>query len=200
VREQSSLQTRDAILDAAAVLLGKLGYAKTTIAEVARRAGVATNTIYANVGGKPEVFLALLERATSASIIEDTLVRIDATSSAVESIELTAFAYRSSFELAGSVISVLDEAALHDDSIAKAVDESQQMYQRRLDRVGAHLRSIDALKSGLSDAEVSDVLWFYFGFVAWPQLIALKWSPERIEAWLSARAIDALLALPHDRS
>ena len=45
-RELASIQTRDAILAAAVELFGANGYPRTTIAEIARRAGVATNTVY----------------------------------------------------------------------------------------------------------------------------------------------------------
>jgi len=48
-RELASIQTRDAILSAAVELFGSGGYARTTIAEIARRAGVATNTVYTSV-------------------------------------------------------------------------------------------------------------------------------------------------------
>ncbi|HEX4443886.1 MAG TPA: TetR/AcrR family transcriptional regulator [Galbitalea sp.] len=193
LREQSSQRTREAILDAAAELLATNGYAKTTLAAVARRAGVAANTVYASVGGKAELFLALLERGTGADVIDETLTRIDSTADPRESIALVAFAYRRSFESARAVISVLDEAGLHDPAIAAAVDESRRLYRGRLDGVAAHLRSIGALAPSVGDDEASDVLWFYFGFAAWPQLRELGWDPDRIEAWLADRAAEALL-------
>lgn len=188
------MQTRGAILESAAELFAANGYAKTTIPEVARRAGVATNTVYASVGGKAEVFLALLERATGAQIIDETLARIDVTDNASEVILLTAYAYRRSFEIAGTVISVLDEAGRHDGAIARAIDDAQSLYRSRLDRIAAHLRSIGALSASVDDGTASDVLWFYFGFATWPQLRGLGWDPDRIESWIASRAAEALLA------
>jgi AcrR family transcriptional regulator len=67
-RELASIQTRDAILSAAVELFGSGGYARTTIAEIARRAGVATNTVYTSVGGKPDLVTALIERAPGANV------------------------------------------------------------------------------------------------------------------------------------
>ncbi len=193
LRTLTSQQTRDAILSAAEELLGSFGYAKTTIDQIARRAGVATNTVYTNVGGKHEVFLALLARGSDAEVLDETLDRIDATDDGAAAIALVAFAYRSSFETAGAVLSVLEEASRHDASIAAAVADSERLYRGRLDRVGAHLRASGALKPSLDEREVSDVLWFYFGFTAWPQLRELGWEPERVESWLAARATEALI-------
>jgi AcrR family transcriptional regulator len=193
VREDSSRRTRDAILAALAGLLEENGYAHSTVGEVARRAGVAVNTVYASVGGKDDLFLALLERGISARLIDEALDRIDAATSGAESLALVADAYRRSFESDGAVISALDEAARSGPAIAAGVDEARRVYRGRLDRVGRHLREIGTLAPGLTDDEVSDVLWFYFGFAAWPQLRAQGWKPGRIEAWLAARAGDALL-------
>lgn len=192
-REQSSLQTRGAILESAAELFAANGYAKTTIQEIARNAGVATTTIYSSIGGKVEVFLGLLEGGTEAQIIGETLASIEATDNASEVIALTAFAYRRSFESAGAVISVLDEAGRHDEAIARAIENAQRLYRSRLDGVAAHLRDIGALAASVDDATASDVLWFYFGFIAWPQLRGLGWAPDRIESWIAARAEEALL-------
>jgi AcrR family transcriptional regulator len=192
-RQKSSMQTRTTVLDSAAELFARNGYAKTTVPEIARLAGVATNTVYSSVGGKVEVFLALLERGTGAQVIDETLARIEATVDAAEVLALTAYAYRRSFESAREVISVLDEAGRHDPAIAQANDDAQSLYRSRLDRIAAHLRTIGALAPSVDERTASDVLWFYFGFGTWPQLRGVGWNPEQIENWLAARAQDALL-------
>ncbi len=191
LREQSSLHTRVSILDAAERLLETKGYAKTTVAEIARLAGVATNTVYTSVGGKAEVFLALLERGTGADVIDETLAKISITPDPSEVMRLVAYAYRRSFESTGAVISVLDEAALHDAAIAGAIADAQRLYRARLDRVADHLEKLGAL--AIDGTSASDVLWFYFGFTAWPLLRGLAWDPGRIEAWLAHQASNALL-------
>ncbi|MCU1414615.1 MAG: hypothetical protein JWN80_1955 [Microbacteriaceae bacterium] len=195
-RAKSSSQTRDAILESAAALFAANGYAKTTLPEIARGAGVANNTVNTSVGGKVDVFLALLERSTGAEVIGQTLARIEATDDGAEALALTAYAYRQSFETAGAIISVLDEAGRHDPAIERANAEARSVYRMRLDGVAAHLRAIGALASSIDDGTASDVLWFYFGFSSWPQLIALGWAPDRIERWLAERAADALLVDP----
>jgi AcrR family transcriptional regulator len=53
---------RDAILDAAEGLLGRFGYRKTTVEEIAREAGIGKGTIYLHFDSKKEVALATIDR------------------------------------------------------------------------------------------------------------------------------------------
>ena len=54
--------TRDQILDATERLIGVLGYAKTTVDDVAREAGVGKRTIYVYFPSKEEVVLCTIDR------------------------------------------------------------------------------------------------------------------------------------------
>jgi AcrR family transcriptional regulator len=65
------------ILDAAATLLVRWGYRKTTIDDVAREAGVAKGTIYLHWKDKTELFRAAIWRA-SQQTTDDVLQRIAA--------------------------------------------------------------------------------------------------------------------------
>ena len=67
VREEQARRTRLAILDAARLLFTEQGYAATTIAQIAARAGVAVDTVYAAVGTKPVLTRLLMETAISGS-------------------------------------------------------------------------------------------------------------------------------------
>jgi AcrR family transcriptional regulator len=192
-RELASIQTRDAILGAAVELFGSGGYARTTIAEIARRAGVATNTVYTSIGGKPDLVTALIERATGAEVIDRTLDEIDGSTSGWDAIRLLAHGHRMSFDSDSVITEVMQDAARHDPAIAGVVAGVRTLYRRRLDRVGAHLRAIGAVRGSLGDSEVSDVLWFYFGLSAWQELREMGWQPDRIESWLAERAGEAIL-------
>src|SRR5215468_8757844 len=71
------LQREERILDAAAALLVRWGYRKTTIDDVAREAGVGKGTIYLHWKDKNELFRAALWRA-SQQVTEDTMQRLTA--------------------------------------------------------------------------------------------------------------------------
>lgn len=61
--ERSKRQERaDRILDAAAELITRWGYSKTTIDDIAKKAGVAKGTIYLHWKTREDLFQALMER------------------------------------------------------------------------------------------------------------------------------------------
>lgn len=61
VREEKKRQTRKAILEAAISLFGSKGYDKTSVDQLARKAGVGKGTIYSYFRTKSEIFLAFCE-------------------------------------------------------------------------------------------------------------------------------------------
>jgi AcrR family transcriptional regulator len=52
-------RTRATLLDAARAVVREKGYARTTLAAVARRAGMTTGAIYGNFKNRDELFIAL---------------------------------------------------------------------------------------------------------------------------------------------
>ncbi|MBB5852841.1 TetR family transcriptional regulator [Amycolatopsis umgeniensis] len=66
----------DRILDAAGVLLSRLGYRKVTIEDIANQAGIGKGTIYLHWRTKENLFHALLLRE-SLRAAENLLVRLD---------------------------------------------------------------------------------------------------------------------------
>ena len=61
VRDEQAARTRARILDAAAELFLERGYGRTTVQEVADRAGVARDTVHAIFGSKARVLTALVD-------------------------------------------------------------------------------------------------------------------------------------------
>ncbi|MCE9593098.1 MAG: TetR/AcrR family transcriptional regulator [Planctomycetes bacterium] len=59
---ETTTPTRDLILDAADRLLGRLGFKKTTLDDLARESGVGRRTIYLHFASKEEVALASIDR------------------------------------------------------------------------------------------------------------------------------------------
>lgn len=61
VRDEQAARTRARILDAAAELFVDRGYARTTVQDLADRAGVARDTVHAIFGGKARILTALID-------------------------------------------------------------------------------------------------------------------------------------------
>lgn len=66
--------TRDAILDAAGVLLGRYGYHKTTMDDLATEAGIARRTLYLHFRCKDDIFLARIDRVVERLLHEEKRV------------------------------------------------------------------------------------------------------------------------------
>lgn len=62
--------TRDRLLDAAQQVFARRGLHAASVGEIAREAGLTTGAVYSNFLGKEDLFLALLERQTTARIEE----------------------------------------------------------------------------------------------------------------------------------
>jgi AcrR family transcriptional regulator len=67
-REQVESSQRERIMRAMAEAVGELGYVKTTVAEVLKRAGVSRETFYAQFADKHECFIASFDRAADEMI------------------------------------------------------------------------------------------------------------------------------------
>jgi len=61
VRDEQAARTRVRILDAAAELFLERGYGRTTMRDVAERAGVARDTVHAAFGSKAQVLTSLID-------------------------------------------------------------------------------------------------------------------------------------------
>ena len=59
-RQERRAETRDRLLEAAARVFAREGYAGASVEEVAREAGFSTGALYSNFDGKEDLFLALL--------------------------------------------------------------------------------------------------------------------------------------------
>lgn len=64
--DSGSQGTRDQILDVATRLFSRLGYDGTTVQMIAGAAGLDVATVTERVGGKREIYLAVMERITEA--------------------------------------------------------------------------------------------------------------------------------------
>jgi AcrR family transcriptional regulator len=71
LRQEQALATRTRILDAGLALFGRLGYGATSIAAIAREAGVVSETIYATFGSKRGIIDALVERAAPPQVLAE---------------------------------------------------------------------------------------------------------------------------------
>jgi AcrR family transcriptional regulator len=61
-RAEAKARTREQLLDAAARIFARKGYAGASVEEIAESAGYSTGALYSNFAGKQELFLELMSR------------------------------------------------------------------------------------------------------------------------------------------
>ena len=190
-RAERAALTRRAILAAARDLFVSRGYTPTTVAEIAERAGVAVDTIYATIGRKPALMRELVEAAISGTDHpvpaeeRDYVQRTAAAPTARE--KFTAYAeglvaiHR---RLAPIFLSLRDAAANDRDCAALWTQISERRAANML-RFAADLRSTGEVRSDLRDREVADVIWTMNAAEYFDLLAQRGWTPERIGEWLA---------------
>ncbi|MDL4819671.1 TetR/AcrR family transcriptional regulator [Actinomadura opuntiae] len=67
-RAEAKARTRRRLLDAAAHVFARKGYAGASVEEIAEAAGFSIGALYSNFGGKEELFLELLAGGTRARV------------------------------------------------------------------------------------------------------------------------------------
>jgi AcrR family transcriptional regulator len=67
-KQERSRETIEVVLDAAAQVLNREGYARASTNRIAERAGVSVGTIYQYFGDKDQVFAALIDREVAAVV------------------------------------------------------------------------------------------------------------------------------------
>jgi AcrR family transcriptional regulator len=191
-RSEKSDETRQAILDAARAQMLERGYRATTIAAIARTAGVHVDTVYALVGRKPVLLRELIEHAISGSDEaipaeqRDYVSAIRSEPDPRRKLAIYARATRAIHaRLAPLLLALRDASATEPD--ARAVwDEISERRAMNMHRLAEDLDSVGGIRAGLSIAEVADTIWVTNSAEVYVLLTTERgWPPHRYERWLA---------------
>jgi AcrR family transcriptional regulator len=200
-RREQAEATRTAILDAAERLFIRDGYVTTSVAAIAKEAGVALKTVYLGFetkggllralwhrnlrGGREDVpvgdqrwFLEVLEEPDPAKSL-----RLNARNSRRVKLRVAPL---------GEVILTAAPADPEIDALSKRI--WSQFYDNQRDVVKA-LHRRKALKRGLGVDRAADILWTLNHPRTYILLVQERgWTPEQYERWLGDITISELLA------
>ena len=200
LRAEQARLTRGRILDAAEELFLADGYGATTIARVARRAGVAADTVYATFGSKRGILKALMDaRVTGDTEPAPLLDRPDVAAASAEPdfgarVRLVADGIAGIHERARRIDDLMLSAAGSDPQIAALRSDIQQ--RQRLEGMRYALsviRGTDPLRAPLDDDQATDILWTLTSPDIHRLLVGQRhWPADRYRRWL-ADAIQRLL-------
>ncbi|HET7902835.1 MAG TPA: helix-turn-helix domain-containing protein [Candidatus Nanopelagicales bacterium] len=201
VREERARLTRHRVLVGARELFVAQGYTATTVAQVAARAGVAVDTVYAAVGTKPELFRQLWETAISGSddVVpaeeRDYVRRVREAPTARAKLTLYAAAVTAIQRRIGPLHIVLRDAAGGAPELRAIRDEISQRRSTNMRRFAADLVATGSARPGLGTDEIGDIIWATSSADMFDLLVQERgWTPQRYEQWLLDSWLRTLLA------
>lgn len=202
-RVAQAAATRRAVLKAARDLFVQRGYAATTVSDIAARATVSVDTVYAAVGRKPVLLRELVETAisgTDRAVVaqqRDYVVAIRSAVTAREKLTIYAAAVVQIQQRLAPVFIALRDAANDDPACGALWREISERRARNMREFAADLRATGELRTDLSDNDVADIVWSMNAAEYWVLLVShRKWKPARFGEWLADTWTRSLLTVP----
>jgi AcrR family transcriptional regulator len=200
-RREQAAATRREILAAAQRRFERDGYAATTMAAVAREAGVGLKTVYVAFGTKSELLRALwhlLLRGDEADVpigdrhwYREVLEEPDPN----RQIELVAHNSRLVKVRSAGLLRVIREASAGDPDIAELWARIQSDFHANQRGIVEALARHGRLRPGLDVARAADVLWTLNHPDVWLLLVGERgWTPDEFERWFAETVRAQLLA------
>ena len=194
-RQRQAQGTRADILAAARRLFAERGYAQVSMTDIARDADVAVQTIYASVGSKRALVLALVDLIDDQSDVPLLAPRIEAAPSAREVLAAGVHLTRHMQERVGDLIAVLLSAGSVDADAAAAAEVGLARHRDGAARVAARIEVLGALRADVTVAEAAAAISVLTSTATYKQLRReFDWSLDDCERWMVGVLGDRLLA------
>jgi AcrR family transcriptional regulator len=194
MRERQAELSRSEILLAARRLFAERGFARTSVRDIAKAAGVSTQTVYNSIGSKQAVVARLNDLIDSEAGIGAIVGPIAASRDPQQVAALSARITRSMLENCGDIIRAVVTGAAAEPEIQAVLDEGHRRHLEGARTVVRLLQDMKALASTADSAATSETLAaitdFRFGLVLRE---SYGWSLDGIEEWMTATSRSLLL-------
>jgi AcrR family transcriptional regulator len=188
IRTEQAAQTRRRVLQAAAEAFTERGWAATTIADIARAAGVTPQAVHLSVGSKPALLIGAVRHAVAGDqpdlpLIDREPFRQAYLADAEVQQRATAFAAGTTqvYGRAGRLFLVLAQSAAMDPELSALWDRARRLQDRRrlLDLTGPRPRA--------TRDRLTDLLFVQSGPGVYTDLVGERgWSNHAYQRWLTA--------------
>jgi AcrR family transcriptional regulator len=197
-RQEQAAETRLRIIQAAHALFVEKGYGRTTVADIALRAGVAVETVYAAFGNKRTLLrqvwfvssrgdaddIRLLDRPEIRAVLAEPDL---ATRFAMHAVVVTGLLRR-----IAPLLAALQGAAATEPVAAAMLAEWDERRRDACTRYAAAAAATGHL--AVSRSECRDVLAATMDGALWQRLVAESgWPDERFAAWLGRLWVSQLV-------
>jgi AcrR family transcriptional regulator len=192
IRREQAAATRTKMLAAAQELFEEHGYAATSIAAIAKQAGVSQRTVYLAFETKAELLRTLwntLLRGHQDAPPVDQLARYQGVlrePDPVRQLELNAHHAVASKRRIGALHEVIRSGAPVDPEVGALWERIQTEFRENQRRIVASIAEKGALKPGLDVERAADILWTINHGDLWQHLVVRRgWTAEEFERWLA---------------
>ena len=193
-RREQAAGTRRKIVAAARPLFLKRGYAGTTMAAIARDAGVVVETVYRSFGSKVALFGAVIEAALAGGVeraelpVEErpAIAAIIAETDPARQVALYAATQPGIHRRAGPLLRAVRDAAALDPDVARVWRQLEAQRYAGQGRLAGLLATRGALREGLSVETATDLIWTHTALAVHDLFVVERgWSSDRYETWLA---------------
>ena len=159
------------------------GYAATSVADIAAAAGVNVDTVYASVGRKPTLMLAVIDMTLASADHpltaeqRDYVQAVRAAPTAALKLTTYAAALGRVMPKVAPLFDALAQAAVTDPECAALRDSIGARRAANMRQLAAELRETGDLRPDLSDTEVADLLWTTNAPEYYSLAVARGWTP-----------------------
>lgn len=194
-REQQAAATRSRILDAAEHLLAQKGFAGMTVAEVAKRAGVSSQTVYAIFSSKAGIISAAIEdRVLNDDHNVDTIKQLLTSDNAMVILRSMARLLCNVYQGNAPTFTAVYGARVVSPQLAELDNELGEIRLQKQEDAVAILMDTGELLPHLDAEAVRDIVWTLTSRDIYRLLVVQRgWTPERYEEQLAAMLAAAIV-------
>jgi AcrR family transcriptional regulator len=194
LRADAAKTTRARILNAAKGLFTRNGIDKVTIEDIAKKAAVASPTIYASFKSKEGVLRGLMEACLFGDRYRDAQSLLHGVRDAVQLIRLTAHIARAIYDGESAEMGLLRGASAFTPALRKIEQDFEMMrFEMQEERVKLLFEQGKA-RTELTLAEARRILWMYTSRDVYRMLVQESgWASERYQEWLADTLVRALV-------
>ncbi|MFN8185634.1 MAG: TetR/AcrR family transcriptional regulator [Gaiellales bacterium] len=191
-RRRKAEATRRKILHAAHEEFLRSGFHGATMTAIAKRAGVAVQTVYFVFHTKPELISAVIDAAVlgdepTPPEETDWWKAMEAEADPATALRIFVRGAAPLFARATPISEVLRAAALADEEVRRTHEHHEEMRYAAYRRIVEMLARKGRLPDGLDIDSATDVFFTIFGDAVYFQLTAERgWNQQRVVDWLCA--------------
>jgi AcrR family transcriptional regulator len=198
-RREQARARRLAVVLAARELFDTGGFRQTTIAAIAKRAGVSSESIYKTFGTKAALAKAVFDMELAGDdepvpVVERPAMQAIRDEPDVRR-KVTMFAEGLAQRHARSApVQILIRDGRHvDDSLTPVWEALQREGLTGMTALGRHLLDTGQVREDLTLEQVRDILWNYLSIDAYERLVLIQgWSLQQYSDWLAHAMVSAL--------